>query len=579
MNSGKIDNQLNLALETPQTVREKTVSLDVGYEPEVNEWELIIRYSGNIARIAEDTGTQITELLGNYATVTIKENMINRLSAYEEIEFIEKPHSLIFASDFGKTASCVEPLQQGSSPLDGSGVLIAIVDSGIDYSHPDFIKPDNTSRILYLWDQTIMGSPPEGYPLGTLYTQENINAALQAPNMAERMKLLPSIDTSGHGTHVAGIAAGNGRASNGRITGVATGSELLIVKLGSARAGSFPLTTQLMQAIDFCIRTASRLLRPLVINLSFGNSYGSHNGFSLLEQYINDVSAIWKTSIVIGTGNEGASARHTGGILRTDEEQIVELAVPSNEFGFSLQLWKNYYDDISIEIIAPSGRRSGIIKEILGKQQFVIDGVQILLYYSEPTPINRAQEIYIEFVPQNTYLTVGLWNLNLVGEQIVTGNYDLWLPSGSKLISDTRFTKPTPDITLTIPSTAYRAISVGAYDSVTNSYASFSGRGYTRDTQFVKPDLCAPGVNIQAAAVNGGYTSRTGTSMATPFVSGSAALLMQWGIIQNNDPYLYGEKLKAYLIKGAKPVAGYQTYPNNSVGWGALCVRDSLPFF
>lgn len=579
MNSGKIDNQLNLALETPQTVREKTVSLDVGYEPEVNEWELIIRYSGNIARIAEDTGAQITELLGNYATVTIKENMINRLSAYEEIEFIEKPHSLIFASDFGKTASCVEPLQQGSSPLDGSGVLIAIVDSGIDYSHPDFIKPDNTSRILYLWDQTIMGSPPEGYPLGTLYTQENINAALQAPNMAERMKLLPSIDTSGHGTHVAGIAAGNGRASNGRITGVATGSELLIVKLGSARAGSFPLTTQLMQAIDFCIRTASRLLRPLVINLSFGNSYGSHNGFSLLEQYINDVSAIWKTSIVIGTGNEGASARHTGGILRTDEEQIVELAVPSNEFGFSLQLWKNYYDDISIEIIAPSGRRSGIIKEILGKQQFVIDGVQILLYYSEPTPINRAQEIYIEFVPQNTYLTVGLWNLNLVGEQIVTGNYDLWLPSGSKLISDTRFTKPTPDITLTIPSTAYRAISVGAYDSVTNSYASFSGRGYTRDTQFVKPDLCAPGVNIQAAAVNGGYTSRTGTSMATPFVSGSAALLMQWGIIQNNDPYLYGEKLKAYLIKGAKPVAGYQTYPNNSVGWGALCVRDSLPFF
>lgn len=579
MNSGKIDNQLNLALETPQTVREKTVSLDVGYEPEVNEWELIIRYSGNIARIAEDTGAQITELLGNYATVTIKENMINRLSAYEEIEFIEKPHSLIFASDFGKTASCVEPLQQGSSPLDGSGVLIAIVDSGIDYSHPDFIKPDNTSRILYLWDQTIMGSPPEGYPLGTPYTQENINAALQAPNMAERMKLLPSIDTSGHGTHVAGIAAGNGRASNGRITGVATGSELLIVKLGSARAGSFPLTTQLMQAIDFCIRTASRLLRPLVINLSFGNSYGSHNGFSLLEQYINDVSAIWKTSIVIGTGNEGASARHTGGILRTDEEQIVELAVPSNEFGFSLQLWKNYYDDISIEIIAPSGRRSGIIKEILGKQQFVIDGVQILLYYSEPTPINRAQEIYIEFVPQNTYLTVGLWNLNLVGEQIVTGNYDLWLPSGSKLISDTRFTKPTPDITLTIPSTAYRAISVGAYDSVTNSYASFSGRGYTRDTQFVKPDLCAPGVNIQAAAVNGGYTSRTGTSMATPFVSGSAALLMQWGIIQNNDPYLYGEKLKAYLIKGAKPVAGYQTYPNNSVGWGALCVRDSLPFF
>ncbi|BBF43957.1 hypothetical protein lbkm_2645 [Lachnospiraceae bacterium KM106-2] len=577
MNSAKLDNQLNLALQVSNTDREKTNSLDVGYDYTTNEWELIIRHSGNIDQIISDLNVKITKLLNNYAIVTLKEDAIDQLSEYPEIEFIEKPYSLTFATTTSKIASCIQEVQQGDSRLDGTGVLIAIIDSGIDYSHPDFINADNTSRILSLWDQTIPGNPPDGYSIGTLYSNADINAAIKVTNPIRRIENFPSIDTSGHGTHVAGIAAGNGRASNGRNKGVAPNSELLVVKLGFPKANSFPSTVELIQAINFCINTATTEKKPLVISLSFGNNYGSHDGLSLLEQYINDISAIWKTSIVIGTGNEGASARHTNGIVKTDQSALIEIAVPSTELSFSLQIWKNYYDNISIEIISPSGQRSGLIKELLGKQEFVLDKVKILLYYAKPKPINIAQEIYLEFIPQDTYLTVGLWNIRLAGNKVVTGEYDLWLPSGAKLISNTKFTKPTPDITLTTPSTAYRAISVGAYNAITNSYASFSGRGYTRMTQYIKPELCAPGVNILSTAVNGGYTQRTGTSMATPFVSGAAALLMQWGIVENNDPYLYGEKLKAYLIKGARPLPGYRNYPNNSVGWGALCVSNSLP--
>ena len=171
----------------------------------------------------------------------------------------------------------------------------------------------------------------------------------------------------------------------------------------------------------------------------------------------------------------------------------------------------------------------------------------------------------------------GIWLIQLEALRVDTGEYQLWLLAGGVLNQNTGFLNPSEEHTLTIPATASRAISVGAYNDATNQYASFSGRGYTWWNDCIKPEIVAPGVDIISCAPGGGYTSRTGTSMATPFVTGSAALLMQWGIIDGNDPYLYGEKLKAYLIRGARELPGYETYPNNQLGWGALCVRDSLP--
>ncbi len=572
MPNGKLENELNLALDIPEADRAKTLNLNVGYSPNTNTWELIVKYSGSLDRIREELDISAVELVRGYAILTIPEYLIDRLTDYGEVEFVEKPKRLFYEVNEGRTASCINPLQTGIYNLFGEGVLVA----GIDYSHPDFRNEDGTTRILALWDQTIPGAPPEGFDIGTLYTREQINEALNTP-MPERLELVPSTDLSGHGTHVAGIAAGNGRASNGRYRGVASQSELIVVKLGTSMGDSFPRTTQLMQGIDFAIRTAVIEGNPVAINISFGNNYGSHTGLSLLETFINDAANIWKNNIIIGTGNEGTAGNHAQGVLQMGRNEVIEIAVSEYEFALNFQIWKNYFDHFDIIITAPNGTRVGPIPRILGTQQFTVAQTEIFLYYGDPTPYNPQQDIYVELIPTNRYINSGIWRIELVPNRIVEGNYDIWLPSGGVKNPATRFLLSSEYTTLTIPSTAERAITVGAYNAYTDSYAPFSGRGYTRNNR-VKPDLVAPGVNINSASPGGGYTIRSGTSMATPFVTGSAALLMEWGIVRGNDPYLYGEKLRAYLINGARPLRIERIYPNRTLGYGALCLDNTFRY-
>ena len=575
MDNSKIENMLNLALDATPGERARSLNLDVGFDGEENTWELIVKYSGSLSRLEEE-GIVVTELLNEYAVLIVPESGIGRLAEIPEIEYIEKPKRLFFAAEQGRTASCVTGVQNARYDLYGDGVLVAVLDSGVDYAHPDFRNEDGTTRILALWDQTIPGRPPAGYRIGTEYTKEQIDEALAQSDPVRRRELVPSTDASGHGTRVLGIAAGNGRAGGIRYRGVAPRSSILAVKLGVPRTDSFPRTTELMQALDYCIRKAMEYSLPVAVNMSFGNTYGAHDGTSLLETYITDMANIWKSVICIGTGNEGYAAGHASDSLQEGEKKRIQLAVGEYEGALNLQIWKSYLDDISVSLESPGGRSAGFIRNVPGAQRFALEQTDILLYYGEPSPYSQSQEIYLEFLPQTEYVDSGIWTLTLEAREIRNGRFHLWLPSAAVLNANTRFLEPEPYITLTIPSTARRTVAVGAYDSRSRTYADFSGRGDTRDGR-ERPVLAAPGVDVVTGVPGGGYAAATGTSFATPFVTGAAALLMQWGITDGNDPFLYGEKAAAYLKKGAQPLPAFRAYPNPQIGWGTLCVRESLP--
>lgn len=600
MDSQKNENLLNLALDTPEPEREKSLELNVGFDTIEKTWEVIVKYHGSLQELTR-IGISVEELIAGYAILTVPESEMDVLAVTEQIEYVEKPKRLFFSDLAGNSASCYTPGSQLYGQLTGRGVLVAVIDSGISYWNQDFRKEDGTTRILYLWDQV----------LGREFDSEQINEALATGDRQQAQQIVPSVDTTGHGTAVAGIAAGGGGTGGTAYAGTARESDLLIVRLGTPRAESFPRTTELMRALTYTVNKAIELQMPVAINLSFGNTYGAHNGTSLLERFLDNVSEIGRSVICVGSGNEGASGGHVGGSVavtgRTDGQSTneltrlvgvidsnvtanmtrVELVIGDYETGVNIQLWKEYTDRYAVVLVSPTGNYLLVDTDRPGKQTYQLDETEILLYNGEPAPYLTSQEIYFDLLPAagGRYVNSGVWTFLLEPVETVTGNYTFYLPSGTVRNVQTRFVRPTPDVTLTIPSTASKVVTVGAYDPVYESYADFSGRGYLYQEQvnsrtsdsFVKPDIVAPGVGVTAPDRDGGYSPVTGTSFATPFVTGAAALLMQWGIVMGNDPYLYGEKVKAYLRRGAKPIRGETEYPNARVGYGALCVERSLP--
>lgn len=558
----KLENLLNISLQATKEEREKSEELGIGYDPEQNTWELIVRYTGSLDGLRiRYPQIRIRELLNQYAVLIVPETLVDAVSQETVIEYVEKPKQLYFELQAGKAASCINAVQQGmNNPfrLFGKGTIVAVIDTGIRAESMEFRNADGSTRILNIWDQTT----------GTEYDRSQIDEALQ--NETKDTAGIPGADVLGHGTQVAAIACGS--------SGVAAQADILVVKLGLAAKNGFPRTTQLMEALDYVVRKAIDYGKPLAVNISFGNNYGDHTGSSLLENFINDIADSWKCSICIGSGNEGLGAVHTGGTLTEDMEETVELAVSSYETGLSIQIWKDYWDDIAVEIIAPSGRNLGRIQENSRVSRIRYEDMELLTYFGEPSPFRIRQEIYIDMIPQTVYIQSGLWKLRLIPRSIRNGRYDMWLPAQGALNFGTGFTSPDSASTFTIPSAAAKAVTVGAYDAGTGSAASFSGRGYIVEiggSLMVKPELAAPGVNVLVPSVFG-MARVSGTSYATPFVTGSAALLMEWGIVRGNDAFLYGEKLKAYLIKGAEPLAG-AAVPDTQTGWGRLCLKNSLP--
>lgn len=544
----KLELLLNAALAATQGEREASDILEVGFDKEEQTWEVIVKYHGDLLFLDELSITA-ERLLAGYAILTVPEDKLTLLSEMEEIEYVEKPKSLYFQIQQGIQASCILPITLRPPYLGGEGVLLGIADSGIDYRHPAFLRADGTTRIAAIWDQSLMPDaamgwqPPDGFAGGVEFSREQINAALRSESVS-----LPIRDVSGHGTAAAGIAAG-----------AAPESELLTVKLGEPREGGFPRTSELMRAVTYMVKKAVSLGRPIAVNLSFGNTYGSHDGTSLLERFLDNASEVGRSVICVGSGNEGAAMGHVsgtaaGGIsgrmadgrMEGSAAALVELQVGNYQSAFSVQLWKNYADTFEITLRSPGGREQRFSTEVTGEEgmrRILLEETEVLLYVGEPTPYSAKQEIYLDFLPMQTernngsYVNRGVWSFLLEPVRIVTGDYSFYLPSQTAVGTETRFYRPTPDVTLTIPSTAAKVITVGAYDAAYDAYADFSGRGYVfaaragerLGSSQNKPDLVAPGVGIVTAMAGGGYRAVTGTSFAVPFVTAASALLMEWG--------------------------------------------------
>ena len=425
---------------------------------------------------------------------------------------------------------------------------------------------------------------------------------------------------------MAGIAASNGASSKGyfegaasetsagyenssagyagSLAGVAPEAELLVVKLGPDIPDSFPRTTQLMKAVNWTVLTATEMGMPISINISIGNTYGPHDGSSLLETFLDAAAEVGRTSICVGSGNEGSDRGHTSLIFEQNETgtKFISLSIGDYETGLTIQLWKNYSSDCSVALIAPDGTVYPIVETFptltgtflrpaasLDRSLTIsTTGDTILVYIGTPVPYSINQELYFDFIPKAEYLTRGIWQFRI--EKIVSNplSLNLYLPVGLTRSLETRFVDPDTSNTITIPSTASRVITVGAYDPYTDLVPDFSGRGYileqlvtdreaTGTSTFfqtqVKPDLVAPGVNIVSNDLLGGYSTFTGTSFAAPFVTGGAALLMEWGIVRGNDRYMYGQKIKATLQRLARQLEAYPSVPNEVSGYGALCLQ------
>ncbi|MDS0525365.1 S8 family serine peptidase [Clostridium sp. SHJSY1] len=522
--------------------------------------EVIVLYGEKFKDVNEyitSIGAKLQDLGYGYGIVTINRKDIEKLAQNPDLQYIELPASLYFSDLGSNRAACIDKAQNDYG-IYGEGIIIGFVDSGIDFTHPAFKNEDGTTRIEYIYDLSLGGQ---------IYDKNLINQALKSSDPAS---IVPSYDVIEHGTHVAGIACAGGKIDP-RNYGVAPKSSIMMVK--SAR-GNFSLSTQLMRGLKFLVDKANELKKPLVVNLSLSTNDGAHKGTSLLEQYINTLVSSERITVVVAAGNEGSASHHIGGALEI--ENVIKFNVAEDETAVVINLYKSVLSQVSLELITPTGTTTGAMVIEEGYKEGVISRNRYQIYNTGPRPFDINGEIGISLITKGNYILSGEWTIKLRLLNEYKGIYDMWLPIAEGLNEKTKFLSPTINNTLGIPATVNTVISVGSYNYITRMISPFSGRGVLRLYGETKPDVVAPGEGITAPIPNGSYDAKTGTSMASPHVAGICALMMEWGIIKGNDPFLYGSRLKYYLIMGARRGRRDTVYPDTSWGYGEVCIKSSI---
>lgn len=497
----------------------------------------------------------------------------------QTIQYVDpiNPYTLTQVSPI-EAANILEFSQGGALDLRGTGVIVGMIDTGIDYLNREFMTEDDKTRVDRIWDQTIEGGKVSfniGY--GSEYTREDINRAIEAQRAGgDPYAIVPSRDENGHGTADAGIIGARGY---GDMRGAAPDCEFIVVKLREIKStylqnvGIYDepgiyRSSDIIAAIYYLIEMKRATLKPMVIFIPLGSNFGGHDGSSSLERIIDLFSTIRGLVFVTGTGNQGNTETHTGGIIaRTGDVATVEMDVDPSQRGLALNLWCSYPERISVGITSPTGEVMDRIPARLngkGKKTFLYEKTIVSVIYYFPENITGDELILIVF----NDLKPGIWKLTLYGDFIVNGKYDIWMPQRPIAKPGTRFLAPSNVMTLTLPSTSRSVIATGYYDQSNNVLGPSSGIGFTRDER-VKPDLVSGGVEVLTTAVGGGSTVVTGSSAATAVLAGAIALILQWGIVEGNDPKLYSEEIRNYLIRGTRKRPG-DVYPNPEWGFGIL---------
>lgn len=463
--------------------------------------------------------------------------------------------------------------------LRGHGVLIGFVDTGIDYTQKSFQYEDGTSKIKYIWDQSNSGNAPEGFYFGTEYSNELINQALSSENPWE---VVPHRDMVGHGTFLASIAAGR---ESGEYIGAAPDAEIIAVKLKTAGEFFYErflvpewqenayTSSDFMLGVQYIVNKAIQLNRPVAICVAIGSNTGGLNGFAPVEEYLSRVSNVPGVTITCAAGNESQARHHAHGRLtQSGDEQQVELTVGDQAGDIYISLWNNASDRIAVSITSPTGELVPTIPVRSGASyttDLVFERASVSIEYYLTSRGSGDQYTRIKILNP----TPGIWSIMVHGEIILDGTYHLWLPITGFIDSNIAFLSPSANYTVVSPATAIGVITCGAYDSRNNSLYAASSWGPTR-LPMMSPDLVAPGVNV-GGVYPAGYGQMSGTSVSAAITTGACALMLQWGIVLENDKSLTSSSVKSILIRGSNRET-LTDIPNVQWGYGKLDLYNAL---
>ncbi|MDU4882473.1 S8 family peptidase [Clostridium sp.] len=561
---------------------------------------IMVQYSGNIPNIPKnDNGLYITKVNDNYAIISLKisiTELVHEIISNNDIdnirEILEKNLDI---GDFKiiyiiptqlytlQEISAIDAAQVSTVGINtalnltGEGVIVGIIDTGIDYLSDEFRDESGKSRIISIWDQTIESNENDSkdVPFGTIYTNEEINRAIEAyESGGNPYDIVPSKDLNGHGTGMAGIVGATGK--NKDIRGIAPKCNFVIVKLSefnivkkllSTKTPIFGLTS-IFPAIEYLRKILLSEKMPVVVLLPLGSNNGDHKGNTLFDGYIESVSSNVGIVIVTGAGNEGNRDEHVSGIIRNSNEiETINLFIEENQRYMGMEIWIDLPSIVDINLVSPSGEETGFIQAATNIQRdnkFIFEKTQAKISYFLPEEYAGDELISIYF----SNIVSGIWQIKLKLRSGEMARYNAWIWQYGLSLPNTRFSPSDPYGTITIPGDSTLVVTVAAYNQNNNNLLTYSGLSF-RQEYIKKIDFAAGGVNTMTVGLNNSTQIINGTSLSAAVGAGACILLFQWGIVEGNYPYMYSQSIKTFLTRGVIK-RGKDVYPNPELGYGIL---------